>query len=222
MLRRHPLAAGLTSVTLAIAEGSLRTCVRQRRSVDRDLDSFRSHENDLFTEIAAAGLALHEAYTVYGASRVSRAYCIMSSLDDLRAAASCADNHDVYREMVRLEAESTFAFQGQRWLADVAPHLLAPELTADVARAKAAAIDRQAIEAEIPAHLLFSSGWPTVRPTRDEAELLASVRRRVAHAVGIEIGYTSATDVMRRYDELLAQRSFAPAAEIPAQASFAF
>jgi hypothetical protein len=127
--------------------------------------------DEVFTEIAAAGLALHEAYTVYGASRVSCAYCIMSSLDDLRAAASCADNHDVYREMVRLEAESTFAFQGQRWLADVAPDLLFPELAAAVARAKAAAVHRQVIESEIPAHLLFSSGWPTVRPTADEAEL---------------------------------------------------
>ncbi|SAK73568.1 hypothetical protein AWB80_04120 [Caballeronia pedi] len=58
------------------------------------------------------------------------------------------------------------------------------------------------------------------RRTPDEAELLASVRRRVAPAVGIEIGYTSATDAMRRYDELLAQRSPAPAADLPAQASF--
>ncbi|SAK53250.1 hypothetical protein AWB82_01788 [Caballeronia glebae] len=189
--------------------------------------------DEVFTEIAAAGLALHEAYTVYGASRVSCAYCIMSSLDDLRAAASCADNHDVYREMVRLEAESTFAFQGQRWLGDVAPHLLPPELAADVARAKTAAIERQTIEAEIPTHLLFSSGWPTARPTPDEAELLASVRRRVAQTVGIEVGYTCAADVMRRYDELLAQRQGAPSVEdadatapagvsVPAQASFAF
>jgi 3'-phosphoadenosine 5'-phosphosulfate sulfotransferase (PAPS reductase)/FAD synthetase len=184
--------------------------------------------DEVFTEIAAAGLALHEAYTVYGASRVSCAYCIMSSLDDLRAAASCADNYDVYREMVRLEAQSTFAFQGQRWLADVAPHLLSSELAPDVARAKAAAIERQAIEAEIPTHLLFSSGWPTVRPTPDEAELLASVRRRVAQAVGIDVGYVSGADVLRRYDELLAQRPGAPSATtpsavtIPAQASFAF
>ncbi|WP_255503986.1 phosphoadenosine phosphosulfate reductase family protein [Caballeronia sp. EK] len=96
--------------------------------------------DEVFTEIAAAGQALHKAYTVYGASRVSCAYCIMSSLDDLRAAASCTDNQDVYREMVRLEAESTFAFQGQRWLADVAPHLLSPELATAVASAKAAAI----------------------------------------------------------------------------------
>jgi 3'-phosphoadenosine 5'-phosphosulfate sulfotransferase (PAPS reductase)/FAD synthetase len=184
--------------------------------------------DEVFTEIAAAGLALHEAYTVYGASRVSCAYCIMSSLDDLRAAASCADNHDVYREMVRLEAQSTFAFQGQRWLADIAPHLLSPELAADIARAKAAAFERQAIEAEIPAHLLFSSGWPTVRPTPDEAELLASVRRRVAQTVGIDVEFVSGADVLRRYDELLAHRPSAASAgasaavTISAQASFAF
>nr|WP_232316812.1 phosphoadenosine phosphosulfate reductase family protein [Candidatus Burkholderia verschuerenii] len=38
---------------------------------------------EVFAEIASAGLALHEAYTVYGASRVSCAYCIMSTLDGL-------------------------------------------------------------------------------------------------------------------------------------------
>ncbi|VXC83473.1 conserved hypothetical protein [Burkholderia sp. 8Y] len=104
---------------------------------------------------------------------------------------------------------------------------------ADVARAKAAASERQTIEAQIPAHLFFTSGLPTVRPTPDEARLLASVRRRVAQTVGIEVDHTSATDVMRRYDELLAQRQGAPSAadadantpaavSVPAQASFAF
>jgi 3'-phosphoadenosine 5'-phosphosulfate sulfotransferase (PAPS reductase)/FAD synthetase len=180
--------------------------------------------DEVFTEIAAAGLALHEAYTVYGASRVSCAYCIMSSLDDLRAAASCADNHDVYREMVRLEAESTFALQGQRWLADVAPHLLSPELATAVASAKAAAIQRQAIEAEIPAHLLFTSGWPTVRPTLDEATMLASVRSRVAALVGIDVLCTDAQSVLARYDELLAKNSSSTSAlpVQPHQASFMF
>ena len=113
---------------------------------------------DVFAEIADAKLALHEAYTKYGASRVSCAYCIMSSLDDLRAAAGCADNHDIYRAMVELEATSSFAFQGKRWLADVAPNLLSDSLAKAVVRAKAAAERRQAIEAELPAHLLFSAG----------------------------------------------------------------
>lgn len=179
--------------------------------------------DEVFTEIAAAGLALHEAYTVYGASRVSCAYCIMSSLNDLRAAASCADNHDVYRAMVELEATSTFAFQGQRWLADVAPELLPASLMAAIARAKGAAVQRQAIEAEIPPHLLFTSGWPTVRPTLDEAKLLASVRSRVSALVGIEIQCADATSVLERYDELLERSNSAPEIVLqPQQASFAF
>src|SRR5204863_8539336 len=42
---------------------------------------------------------LHEAYTKYGMSRVSCAYCILSSLADLRASATNPENHDIYREM---------------------------------------------------------------------------------------------------------------------------
>jgi 3'-phosphoadenosine 5'-phosphosulfate sulfotransferase (PAPS reductase)/FAD synthetase len=186
---------------------------------------------DVFSEIAEAGLALHEAYTRYGASRVSCAFCIMSSLADLRAAAGCADNHDLYREMVAMEATSTFAFQGQRWLADVSPDLLSPSLKADVERAKVAALQRQAIEAEIPAHLLFTAGWPTVRPTAEEAALLASVRTRVAALIGIDVDHTTASSVAQRYDALLAARPAAqslatsdshPASAIPQQAAFAF
>jgi len=186
---------------------------------------------DVFTEIAEAGLALHEAYTRYGASRVSCAFCIMSSLDDLRAAAGCADNHDLYREMVALEAASTFAFQGQRWLAGVSPDLLPPSLKTAVERAKVAALQRQAIEAEIPAHLLFTAGWPTVRPTAEEAALLARVRTRVAALVGIDVGHTTAASVAQRYDALLAVRPAAqslttpgvhPAAEVPQQTEFSF
>lgn len=180
--------------------------------------------DEVFTEIAAAGLQLHEAYTKYGASRVSCAFCIMSSLDDLRAAAGCADNHDVYRAMVELEAASTFAFQGQRWLADVAPTLLPDSLREAVTRAKHAAAQRQAIEAEIPNHLLFSAGWPTTQPTQAEAELLASVRTRVAATVGLAVKHTSAASVLARYDELLALRPHATESTTiqPLQAEFAF
>jgi 3'-phosphoadenosine 5'-phosphosulfate sulfotransferase (PAPS reductase)/FAD synthetase len=186
---------------------------------------------DVFAEIAEAGLALHEAYTRYGASRVSCAFCIMSSLDDLRAAAGCADNHDLYREMVAIEAASSFAFQGQRWLADVSPELLSPSLKSDIARAKAAAIARQAIESEIPDHLLFTAGWPTVRPSADEAALIASVRTRVAALIGIDASYTTADAVLERYDALLAERAAsgralsqeAACAEVaPQQIEFAF
>ena len=179
---------------------------------------------DVFAEIAAAGLEPHEAYTRYGASRVSCCYCIMSSLDDLRAAAGCADNHDVYREMVKLEARSTFAFQGSRWLADVAPHLLSKGLREAVARAKLMAEQRQAIETEIPAHLLFTAGWPTSRPSHEEATLLASVRMRISELIGVSARHTTAHSVLERYDELLAGRAVTDSHENRSheQAAFAF
>ncbi|WP_454872989.1 hypothetical protein [Paraburkholderia xenovorans] len=216
---KMPVAAPLTALTRRSNEGWTWNAI-----IEWPIE-------DVFAEIASAGVALHEAYTVYGASRVSCAFCIMSSLDDLRAAAGCADNHELYREMVAIEAASTFAFQGQRWLADVSPDLLPVSLKSDIARAKAAAHQRQAIEAEIPAHLLFTSGWPTVRPTYDEAVLLASVRTRVAKLVGIDIGHGTADSIVQRYDELLAARSSRQpatrprddvAGAVPTQAAFAF
>lgn len=159
----------------------------------------------VFNTIAEAGLQLHEAYTRYGASRVSCCFCIMSSAKDLIAAAGCLDNHDLYRRMVALEARSTFAFQGGKWLADVAPHVLSAELLAKITIAKACASAREQAEAEIPKHLLFTSGWPTVMPTLEEAKLIASVRNRVNQAVGLQAKNLSADAVLSRYERLLAE-----------------
>lgn len=160
----------------------------------------------VFEEIAEAGLELHEAYTRYGASRVSCCFCIMSAAGDLVAATTCRDNHGLYVDMVMLEVESTFAFQGNKWLADVAPELLTPELRMRVQHAKKAAVQRQSIEAELPNHLLYTSGWPTSVPTVPEAELIASVRRRVADVMGFEVGYVTADSVIARYADLLGQK----------------
>jgi 3'-phosphoadenosine 5'-phosphosulfate sulfotransferase (PAPS reductase)/FAD synthetase len=66
---------------------------------------------------------LHEAYTRYGCSRVSCAFCVLSSASDLAAASRCEGNHRVYLQLVELEAESSFSFQPHRWLGDVAPQL---------------------------------------------------------------------------------------------------
>lgn len=161
---------------------------------------------DVLATIKDAGLDLHEAYTRYGSSRVSCAFCIMSSISDLNAAVSCADNHDLYRSMVRLEAESTFAFQGGRWLGDLSPALLPEDLRTQVIQAKEKVEQRQAIESEIPQHLFFESGWPRAVPTTKDAALLASVRTRIAKLLGIEIGFVDALSIQERYGELLAAR----------------
>ncbi len=166
---------------------------------------------DVLATIASAGLDLHEAYAVYGASRVSCAYCIMSSLPDLIAATSCTDNQDLYVQMVELEADSTFAFQGNRWLADIAPGLLSADLRERLALAKQNAEKRQAIEAELPKHLYYTAGWPTALPTLEESKLIADVRRRVSGLLRIDASYLTREAVRDRYAELLAAKAIASA-----------
>jgi len=169
-------------------------------------------ENDVKAYCASRGFALHEGYTRFGMSRISCAFCIMADAADLAASSACSDNQDIYREMVALELRSTFAFQGNRWLADVAPDLLSFHADYVVAR-KAAAEARVVAEERIPHHLLFTRGWPTVMPTRAEAELLCEVRRAVAASVGIEIKYTEPDALLARYAELVAEKATREAAK---------
>lgn len=157
----------------------------------------------VFASMANIGLAPHEAYTRYGVSRVSCVFCIMSSEADLLASSTCEDNHDIYVEMVELEAESTFSFQEQKWLADVAPHLLSSELRDRIAVAKAAATMRERAEAQLPEHLLFEQGWPVAVPTLGEASLIVDVREQVAAAVGFSIPKLTPLELMATYDRML-------------------
>lgn len=160
--------------------------------------------DDVLQEISDAGLDLHQAYVDYGLSRASCMYCVMSSLADLVAAAAAGESHELYVQMVELEADSGFAFQGNRWLADIAPHLLSDHLLERVARAKQGAQVRVELEKLIPKHLHYNrKGWPDVMPTTAEAELLATVRRGVAATVGVDIQFTTGEQVIARYRELM-------------------
>jgi len=127
---------------------------------------------EVFSYLQDMDHPLHEAYTTYGSSRVSCAFCIMGSMGDLAASASCEDNQDIYRQMVDLEIQSTYAFQGNQWLADVAPHLLSSETIINLDKAKLAGKVRMQAEAAIPKHLLFTNGKPTSIPTYEEAVLI--------------------------------------------------
>lgn len=152
--------------------------------------------------VEQAGLDLHPAYTLHGTSRVSCAFCIMSSAGDLAAAAGAAENADLYREIVKLELDSTFGFQGARWLVDVAPELLSDSERSRIPDAIRRAGLRVAAEMRIPDELLYVKGWPTFVPSIEQAALIASVRRDVAAAVGIRIDYTDARSVRARYKDL--------------------
>lgn len=160
-------------------------------------------ENDVLAFLAARGFELHEAYTKYGMTRVSCAFCIMGNAADLAASATCPDNVAVYREMVDLEIASTFAFQGAKWLGDVAPHRLSSTQREAIETAKLRGREREELEARIPNHLLYTKGWPEVMPTREEAEMLAQVRREVAALLSIDVKCTTAESVLARYRELM-------------------
>jgi 3'-phosphoadenosine 5'-phosphosulfate sulfotransferase (PAPS reductase)/FAD synthetase len=165
---------------------------------------------------AFRGFPLHEAYTKYGMSRVSCAYCILSSLSDLVASATNPDNHDIYREMVDLEIISSFSFQSDQWLGDIAPQLLSLEQLTDLSEAKRRARARSRIEAKIPTHLLFKKNWPRVMPTRSESVLLSEVRRSVADIMQIAISYSEPDAILERYAELMAIREQRGISQVPA------
>lgn len=163
-------------------------------------------ERDVFAFCAARGFELPEAYAL-GMNRYSCRFCIMQDTSDQRVSASVPANQPVLRTVIALETRSTFAFQGSRWLADVAPQLLSDEEREAVRMAKLRGALREEAEARIPDHLLYTKGWPTVMPTDDEAELIASVRRRVAEIMEIEVKCTTADEVTARYAELMAQNA---------------
>jgi 3'-phosphoadenosine 5'-phosphosulfate sulfotransferase (PAPS reductase)/FAD synthetase len=147
-------------------------------------------------------IPLHKAYTI-GSSRVSCAYCVLSSQGNLYAATLCEENHEAYRELVPLEVVSTFSFQSGSWLGDVAPHLLDQSTREALINAKRRGQRRSEAERRLPKHLLYCKGWPVAVPTWEEACLLSEVRKAVADAVQISIQYTAPGEIRDRYAELI-------------------
>jgi 3'-phosphoadenosine 5'-phosphosulfate sulfotransferase (PAPS reductase)/FAD synthetase len=170
-------------------------------------------ESDVRALCAAREFDLHEGYTRFGMSRISCAFCIMADGADLKSSAACPDNAAIYREMVDLEIASGFAFQGSRWLGDVAPHLLEGAQRAALEDAKLLAARREEIEAQIPEHLLYERGWPKVMPTAEEADLLCRVRREVAALYSIDVACTEPAELLARYADLMAQKAAKEAAK---------
>lgn len=166
---------------------------------------------DVFALCAARGFQMHDGYAL-GMSRISCRFCIMQDLSDQRVSASVAANAPVFRTVADLEIRSTFAFQGSRWLGDVAPQLLDAATREALVAAKERATRRVQIEKRIPKHLLYTKGWPTIMPTEAEAELLCDVRREVAALLGIEVSCTEPAELIARYADLMAQKAAKEAA----------
>ena len=128
--------------------------------------------------------------------------CLLHSIHTSEHAL-CEDNHEAYRELVPLEIASTFSFQSDLWLGDLAPHLIDEETYQAFLGAKQKAVRRQEWEKKTPPHLLYSKGWPTTVPTWEEARLLGEVRKAVGEIVGIETLYTQAGEIRERFANLI-------------------
>jgi 3'-phosphoadenosine 5'-phosphosulfate sulfotransferase (PAPS reductase)/FAD synthetase len=161
---------------------------------------------DVFLAHKAFNFPLHEAYTKYGSSRVSCAFCIMSKQADLHAAASCESNHEIYREMCELEIRSCFSFQSNIWLSDISPELLTGEQRTRLVRSKSVMQSRENIEADIPKHLLFTANWPEVIPTANEARLLCRIRESIGGLHNIYVQFAEPTLLIKRYEFLMAEK----------------
>jgi hypothetical protein len=128
---------------------------------------------------------------------------VLASGHDLAAAANAADNIELYRHLVAMEAVSTFSFQPERWLADVAPHLLAPSLNRDIVVAKRQAAARREIEAAMAPGLRFVKGWPPRLPTIEEAGSIALARTQLLERHGLQNHFPDASAILRRFADLL-------------------
>src|SRR5207248_1416487 len=137
---------------------------------------------------------------LHGLSRFSCSFCIMSSIEDLRASITIESNIASYLELTGLEIESTFSFQSSRWLSDVAPEFVDQER---LRQAKKKATAREAAEKLIPKRLEYVKGWPTFIPEFDDAIIIAEVRKTVANILGIDVLYTTPESVVARYAELM-------------------
>ncbi|MDA5627821.1 MULTISPECIES: phosphoadenosine phosphosulfate reductase family protein [Agrobacterium] len=166
----------------------------------------------VFAMIDASGLHPHPAYRIFGMGRVSCRFCIMSSMPDMLAASAQPESHDLFRQMVQLEIDSSFAFQGARWLGDVAPQLLSPEMAKGLAFAKNRAALRKDIEARITKPMLYVKGWPTRMLTNDEADILANVRNEVTQLYGFQSRHLTIDGIHERYAALLEEKAAKEAA----------
>ena len=169
---------------------------------------------DVFKIIDDHSVALHPAYTEYRMSRVSCAFCVLSSGSDLQAATTCPDNLALYHELVDLEISSAFSFQSNRWLGDVNPSLLSEQQISGLIMAKSIAKERKALEARIPKGLMYEKGWPHRVPTQAEAEILADVRTQVSQLQGLASNYLDASSIRIRYQELITARDSLAGSEL--------
>lgn len=165
-----------------------------------------------------SGFPLHPQY-LRGNSRLSCSACFIASENDLRTGASVLTNHFAFRFIMDIEMRSSFSYQSNRWLADIAPELLSTEQQQAVTHAKGKAIERRRADSMLDPKLLFRNhggrrGWPASQPLLDQCANLAKARNTIARLFGkeiertteVKIQYLDAKTIYDRYEELIACR----------------
>ncbi len=168
-------------------------------------------EDEVYTYIARERLPLAEAYPL-GSTRYGCNFCVLASANDIGVAARAPGNLGAMLHLVDMEATSTFSFQPERWLGDVAPDLLPASLAADFARGKILGGQRRALEASLPADLRYVKGWPQRIPSLQEAAVILDVRTRILAMHQVDSEYATAVQVRDRIAELFAEQRLKEAA----------
>jgi len=168
-------------------------------------------EDEVYAYCERHGLPLPESYGL-GSTRHGCAFCILGSENDVRIAAHAPGNRGTLLHLVEREAVSTFSFQPDRWLGDVARDLLPAALAVDHARGKALGAQRRQLEASLPTNLRYVAGWPQRVPSIDEAAVIADVRSRILAMHGLETPYPTASAVRERIADLFEEQRLKEAA----------
>lgn len=154
----------------------------------------------VFAYHAQHGLILHEAYEQWGSTRLSCAFCVLASRQDIRISANVPQNLELYRYLVDIEIATGFSFQQGGWLCDVAPGQLLATQQERISRAKAYAAERKRREAGISAAFLkAAANNDDVRSVSDaDAAAIASSRQLNADWTGRPLDFLTAAAVRQR------------------------
>lgn len=158
-------------------------------------------EDEVFTYLEREALPVAEPYRL-GSTRFGCAFCVMGSENDLTVSARAPGNLGLLHHLVDIEAQSTFSFQQNRWLGDIAPDLIRPALWADLERGKVRAAERRNLEDRLPANLRYVKGWPQRIPTLAEASVILSTRSAILAVHGKTSPYDTPALVRDRIAEL--------------------
>jgi len=146
---------------------------------------------------------LHPAYA-RGNERVSCAFCVLASRNDLKAGLTDPYNLAAFRRIVALEFKSTFSFQQDKFLAQIGFDYLTDDEKRTLGACLRKAEQRQFFEKQIPKELLFGlDHFPAFQPDLKQAGALADVRHGIGELLNLEMDYLTAQSVYDRYAQLI-------------------